>query len=181
MGRCVDLVDHLDRVRAEAHLALGCPAVGGVGEIAAKAAEGDLVAAHRRSAAVADRTQVGEVLVGQLWRPLPGEGTGVVAERLHLPHPVVDRGRSEVPRQHLVAPSLEHRLEDLRFRMQERHTLDQHQTCDNLWRSTVMTPQNRLLITRIDCETIASDASHRETCRSLCRGRTIPTRDFPIR
>jgi len=73
MGRCVDLVDHLDRVRAEAHLALGCPAVGGVGEIAAKAAEGDLVAAHRRSAAVADRTQVGEVLVGQLWRPLPGE------------------------------------------------------------------------------------------------------------
>ena len=181
MGRRVDLVDHLHRVRAEAHLALGCPAVGGVGEIAAKAAEGDLVAAHRRSAAVADRTQVGEVLVGQLWRPLPGEGTGVVAERLHLPHPVVDRGRSEVPRQHLVAPSLEHRLEDLRFRMQERHTLDQHQTGDNLWRSTIMTPQNRLLMTRIDCETIASDASYRGTCRSSCRGRTIPTRGFPIR
>jgi len=49
-------------------------------------------------------------------------------ERAHLTDLVTDRRRGQIPGQHLIAPALQHRVEQLRVRMQQRHTVGQNQT-----------------------------------------------------
>jgi len=49
-------------------------------------------------------------------------------ERAHLTDLVTDRCGGKTAGQHLVEPALQHRLEQLRVRMQQRHTIGQNQT-----------------------------------------------------
>src|ERR1035437_5616013 len=113
MRRGVDLVDHLDRMSPKPLLTLHRPAVGGVGHETAERPDRSLVATDRRAATVPHRTKVGEPLISQSRAPQPRVRITISHERTHLTLTAVHRRRREVAGHLLVAPTRQHRLEDL--------------------------------------------------------------------
>lgn len=84
-----------------------------------------MVAAERRVGDVLDRAQIGGELLDHGRRQVPRVLVDVVEEPLHAAQTLLDRGELEVARQLLVAPAVEHQLEHLLVRAEDRHRLHQ--------------------------------------------------------
>ncbi|MEU9275360.1 hypothetical protein [Streptomyces sp. NPDC048341] len=146
--RGVPVVDHLDGVGAEVPQALVAPAVGGVGQKVAELPYRAMVVAQGGADAAVHRPQIGRPFVDVLWRPLPRHRIGVPSEGPDRAFLVTDVPRREVPGELLVAPALDHRLEDLLVRPQQRQTVDQVQP-SRPWNETVPTHPPSLSVCRI--------------------------------
>ncbi|NEA67279.1 hypothetical protein [Streptomyces sp. SID12488] len=125
--RGVPVVDHLDGVGPEVPQELVAPAIGRIGQEVAELAHGTLVVPQGGADAAVHGPQIRRPLIDVLRRPLPRHGIGMLGEGPDRAFLVVDVSRREIPGELLVAPALDHRLEDSLVRPQQRQTVDQMQ------------------------------------------------------
>ncbi|MEU0033097.1 hypothetical protein [Streptomyces sp. NPDC006333] len=144
----VPVVDHLDWVGTEVPQALVAPAVGWVGQEVAELPYGALIVAQGGADASVHGPQIGRPFVDVLRRPLPRHRVGVPREGADRAFLVIDVSRREVPGELLVAPALDHYLEHLLVRPQQRQTVDQVQP-SRPWNETVSTHPRSLSVYRI--------------------------------
>lgn len=116
--------EDLCRMGADPSLALAGPAIGGVTNKGQEGPEGQLVGADGgRSGSLGAKLACPGL--GLARGPVPGVVPGVGLEAAHDASPGVDGGEVQVARQLLVTPTVEHGLEQLGLRMQQRQVTDQ--------------------------------------------------------
>lgn len=117
--------EHLRWVRAESLLAYSVPAVVGIGDVGAEQPKAVLIAADCGLAAALDTPEVGEEFLDDGRCPRPGVLIGVGDEPPNQADTAVDGVVVEVAAQLLVAPAVQHFLDGLDLRMQQRNGTNQ--------------------------------------------------------
>jgi hypothetical protein len=117
----VPLVADLDRVGAKPLHAFLLPAVGRIGQVAQEQAKSVLVRQQCRMARGSDGTQLHKELIYITHGPGPRILAREGAETLDDLLPTSDRRERKVPAQLLIAPTVQHRLEHLLGRVEQRH------------------------------------------------------------
>ena len=98
------------------------PPVGRIHETRQERPQCLLVVQQRGVCQRLDRPQLGEEVVHIGRGPVPGILSCEVAEATHNRLATADRAEAKVPSQLLVAPPIEHRLEDLVLGVEQRHS-----------------------------------------------------------
>jgi hypothetical protein len=120
----VPLEEHLRGMRAESLFADSIPSVIGIADIRAEQPQRVLVTTHSRLLASFDRPQIAEELLNQGRRPHPRELIVVLDETLNQPDSSRNRVMAQVAAHLLIAPSLQHLIDGLHLRMQQRNRSD---------------------------------------------------------